>query len=447
MRRHERALKLILRDDSGAAAVTVALALLPLSLAALGGIDLQRGLSARSQLQDALDAAALAAARDFEADPDEVQRAGRRALVQNLGPAPDATLTGSGDFTVGEDGKIVAQAAATIDTLLAQYVMGKKLTVSARSEVSRAGSNLEVALVLDLTGSMAGGKLADLKTAASQLIDVVVQDDQTPFYSKVALAPYANAVNVAGQADAVRGPYSVGCTSLGCADYEFDTAASGRKTFSISSCVTERTGAEAYTDASPGSARLGLNYPGPGNGCVASPVVPLTSDRDLLKSSITGFSAAGSTAGHIGTAWGWYLVSPNFADLWAGEGKPAAYGSKDLLKVVILMTDGLFNTTYANGVISRDSTSGSGAAADHINLDATNGSSPAQTRRLCANMKAAGVVVFTVGFDMHDQSARALLSECATDPSHVYFPADDGRQLKDVFRVIAARITNLHLSK
>ena len=44
-----------------------------------------------------------------------------------------------------------------------------------------------------------------------------------------------------------------------------------------------------------------------------------------------------------------------------------------LRKMVILMTDGEFNTAYCNGVISKDSTSGN--ASDRINCVAPNGNS------------------------------------------------------------------------
>ena len=66
-------------------------------------------------------------------------------------------------------------------------------------------------------------------------------------------------------------------------------------------------------------------------------------------------AASGSTAGHIGTAWGWYMISPTFSYLWPTASQPAAYGEDHLFKIVILMTDGEFNTFYCNGVISQDS--------------------------------------------------------------------------------------------
>ncbi len=49
------------------------------------------------------------------------------------------------------------------------------------------------------------------------------------------------------------------------------------------------------------------------------------------------------------------MISPNFSYLWPTASQPAAYGTPKLFKIVILMTDGEFNTSYCNGVISQDS--------------------------------------------------------------------------------------------
>ena len=51
-------------------------------------------------------------------------------------------------------------------------------------------------MMLDVTGSMAGDKIVDLQVAAKDLIDIVVWGDQSKYTSKVALAPFAPAVNV-----------------------------------------------------------------------------------------------------------------------------------------------------------------------------------------------------------------------------------------------------------
>jgi len=111
------------------------------------------------------------------------------------------------------------------------------------------------------------------------------------------------------------------------------------------------------------------------------------------------------------------------------------------------MTDGEYNSSYCNGVISRTSTTGSGSRNDHINCDAPNGHSFDQARNLCEAIKAAGITIFTVGFQIHDDPrARDLMSRCASSPQHAYLAANGG-QLRQTFQQIAARITKLHISR
>lgn len=237
------------------------------------------------------------------------------------------------------------------------------------------------------------------------------------------------------------------CTLAGCEYLYFQNSSNSWKTFQISPCVSERT-TNAYTDASPGTTLLGRNYPAPTNGCIGQKIQPLTSTKADLTAAVTALSAGGSTAGHTGIAWGWYLISPNFASLFPTASKPAAYDAPNTKKVLILMTDGEYNSSYCNGVISQDSTSGSGNASDHINCDAPNGHSWNQSKSLCDAIKASKKIdVYTVGFAIDNaQSAKDLMANCATDPANAFTPstADD---LKESFRKIGQNIADLRLSQ
>ncbi len=62
----------------------------------------------------------------------------------------------------------------------------------------------------------------------------------------------------------------------------------------------------------------------------------------------------------------------------------------------------------------------------------------------CANAKAAGVVVYTIGFGS-DVDAN-LLRSCATQPSYFYAPQNSS-DLDPVFQQIAQSINNLRLSE
>lgn len=516
------------RNANGNVAITVALAAPLIALLVSGMLEYGSASSASSTLQDSLDAAVLAVARSDADTQAEYQNIGMRALEANLRFRPGASLDPAGTtFMPADDGrKVVATASAKLSSSILGGVSSQVLDIGAKSEALRP-ADLEVALVLDVTGSMAQGtKLADLKVAAKDLIDIVVQDQQEPFYSKVALVPYSMAVNVGALAASVRGPiapsvpitqvsngssmvvtapnhgftngqfiyinniqglqrstdtvqhinnqayqitsvttnsfvlggvdgrkygpYSSGgtasCTHAGCQWYRFQDAKDGtNRVYEVSTCVTERTGANAYTDTQPSLALLGRNYPSAG--CLNSTIQPLSSDRASLKGKIDALQAVGSTGGHIGVGWGWYMLSPKFGYLFPTAGRPAAYEKNNLIKAVVIMTDGEYNSAYCNGVISRDSTTGSGGPETHINCNAPNGHSFTQATAQCAAMKNAGVKVYTVGFNVvNDQRARDLVNNCASSPKHVHLPTT-GADLKSAFRLIGQELAALRIAR
>ena len=95
----------------------------------------------------------------------------------------------------------------TVPMTFMQVLNTQSVDVTVSSTAVRPQGKLEVALVLDQTGSMAGQKIANLKLAAKDLIDIVVWNNQTDdYYSKVAIVPYAAGVNVGTYAPSVRGP-------------------------------------------------------------------------------------------------------------------------------------------------------------------------------------------------------------------------------------------------
>ena len=450
-------------DRRGVSAIAFAISFAVLTPMALGVFDVYMSGEQRGKLQDALDAAALYAAKSGATDTPGVNAIGTKALGANLQLIHGATLNSSSFTLVPSNGdtKVVATAQVTLPAYAPMEFTHTPVAVN--SEVTRPGNNLEVSLVLDNTGSMAGAPMTQLQSAANQLIDLVVSDTQTPYYSKIAIVPYSNSVNAGVYATAARGtpvaaqsPLQAACVDqVGCTQIKFTSITGVNRTFNNSTCVSERTGLNAFTDAGPAGAPVGWVYPPPtsqGNNCITATIQPLSSDKTALHATIGALTANGSTAGALGVEWGWYMISPNWASLFPAASQPAAYGGAHLIKAMILMTDGAFNTTYCKGVISgvTSSTDGtSGSQAYHSSCGSPNGDAftPAQT--LCSAMKAApdNVVIYTVGF-LHggaDPQAQAILANCATDASHVYFPTT-GASLTAAFQQIAADLNKLRIS-
>ena len=549
-------LTLRFRDDtSGNVAIVFALVGVVLMLAIGAAVDVGRWLHARDQTVAAIDAAVLAGGRALQTNSTEAAAiaAAKKYYDENV-TSRLALINDTVTFKVAPDGMgMTASGSAAIKTPFLSFANVNSLPLLSTSQTDfgksqiavggNGGQNIEVSLILDITGSMAGQKLTDLKTAAKDLVDIIVWPDQSKHTSKVALVPYSMGVNVGDYADKVRGvppapkkitkatkanpvvitaashgfanndivyitgvkgmtqlndkPYTVKnktantfelysvavnassatkingssystyssggdayCTKDRCEYRQFFNASnpSQSRVFRKSKCVAERTGSAAYTDAAPSTvtALVGTNYPSTDNACPTNEIQPLTSDKQSVLNQITALDDGGSTAGQIGIAWGWYMLSPNFGYLWPPANQPASYsdlttlnenGQPKLKKIAVIMTDGDFNTPYCTGVISKDALSGSGSDADHINCNATNGDPFAQAKKLCENMDEAGITVYTVGFDVANlAAARDLMNKCATEPTNVYI-ADDGEELKQAFRDIALKLSSLYLSK
>ncbi len=595
-------------DKGGNVALIFALALLPIAILVGGSVDLSRMRVERTKLQAAVDAAVLAAARmPINSTDAQIDAAINNFVAANYdGEGTITQVLISRSSSGGVDVDAVSNVPMTFSALLGRDVS----PVTASSAAERGGVNLEISLVLDVTGSMEDD-LGSLQTAATSLINSVVQDVQTPYYSKAAIVPYSTGVYLGGMADDARGapvpakeisdyssemtggfditsasqerpteirthdnhglqdgnyiriydvqgmtelngetyrvdrrgakkidlydywnnkidsrwwdeyegggvlyrcydwwcsnldaeksfvsenhgfsdgekvyvsdvglPYfqdkfytvdrvsddrlnfdgantygtyssggKIDCTYYGCPYYRFWDPDFGRfddsdeRTWDLTDCVSERTGDEAYTDASPSSAPVGMIYDNDGGDgdCPNRALVPLTSNKTTLTTTITNLSTGGGTAGHIGIAWGWYTLSPNFNEMWpTSTNNAAAYGTPQVLKVAVIMTDGEFNRAYCNGVPSQD-------YGGQINCDATNGDPFDQAEALCDAMKAAGITIYTVGFRLAaDSEEEAIMEYCASGSALL---ASNGTALQTAFASIGESIGQLRLTR
>jgi len=445
------------RDDaSGNIAVVFALMGVVLMLAIGGAVDVGRWLHARDQTIAAVDAAVLAGGRALQTnstDQSAAVAAAQKYYTENVTsrlPIVNDTVS----FAVADDGMgMTASGSAYIKTPFLRFASIDKLPLIGGSETEfgksqiavggNGGENIEVAMMLDITGSMAGQKIVDLKAAAKDLINIVVWQDQSEYTSKVAIIPFSEDVRLPSSAlNKARGSGPTSCKQLknGSSSACNNPQASGSTRYYLSPCVVERKGTQKYTDSAPGSNKYAMaNYTRDGKCAIPTTgeLLPLTSTKQTLLDKVDGFTVGGGTAGHLGTAWAWYTLSPDWSTLWPGSA-PKAYGTAELRKIAILMTDGEYNTEYdTNGVKVGSSNAGS----------AINGTSTTQARALCTAMKGKGITVYTVGFEVGQTGTAAdTLKQCATDPTK-YYNADDGEQLKQAFRDIALKLSSLYISK
>ncbi|MVA97047.1 hypothetical protein GN330_07270 [Nitratireductor sp. CAU 1489] len=172
----------------------MALAMLPLLLAGGTAVDLASISARQAQLQQAMDSAALAIAREGESLSDaEANKIAKQFLDTNFDPRfADMEIKRSGTKV---DIKAAARANLTFGSLLGY----ENWKVSAKSSADLAYTNYEIALVLDTTGSMAGGKLIAMKDAVLGLVNTMSAQVKGKDKLKFAVVPFANFVNVGPQ--------------------------------------------------------------------------------------------------------------------------------------------------------------------------------------------------------------------------------------------------------
>ena len=68
------------------------------------------------------------------------------------------------------------------------------------------------------------------------------------------------------------------------------------------------------------------------------------------------------------------------------------------------------------------------------------------TKELCENIKAEDIVIYTIAFEVSDQTIKFLLEDCGTSSGH-YFEAENAHDLSVAFASIAASLQSMSLSK
>lgn len=143
-------------------------------------------------------------------------------------------------------------------------------------------------------------------------------------------------------------------------------------------------------------------------------VKPLTNDRQALLNALSAMRPLKLTDISLGLQMGWHMLSPNAP---FGEGAP--YNDTEVEKTIVLLTDG------------RQTVGGFGPY-DDFSIDQAN----ANTLSSCTNIKAKGVKIITVAFDLDDQATKNMLMSCASHPSKYFFDAANTEGLLKAFEDI-----------
>lgn len=486
------------RDRRGAVALLFGIILVPMILGIGLALDYSRGIRARQHLNRALDAAALAVGSWANLSESEITEKAQNYF--------DANFSANGAGTPGplsvniSDGKISISATSTIPTIFMHLGGVSEMTVGAFTEVTLNEKKIELVMVLDNTGSMGwSGKLDALKNAGNSLLEVLIPADG-PAESedvKIGLVPFAAAVNIG--ADKLGSGWIDVSAESSIAGEDFSSGTNVLDLYedienaSWNGCVRARPAPLDTQDAAPaGGDTLWVPYfapdepdfysysnryasddgysgsyydydarqrytgkyanltisgtsDGPDYNCRTPAVTALTNSRAAIASAVDAMVASGNTVIPAGLAWGWRLISPT-----APFTEGASYEDEDTIKAMMLLTDGENMVSGGMGNHNRSQYSAYGFAQSG-HLGATNGSEAeevlnAKTATLCSNIKAEGILLYTITFQVPSTSIQDLMRDCASDPE-MYYDSPSNEDLDAIFQDIAKGLADLRISK
>ncbi len=430
-------LKAFRTDARGNVSMLFGLAMVPLIALGGAGVDVARYETIRVELQDGLDRGVLAAASLSQT---REAKAVLQDYLKNLSYANDVTLNFERQNSVNQ--RIVkASASYTINTSFIKLVGVEKLTINAVSTAQEAKQNIEMSLMLDMSGSMINNnRIKNLKTAAKTFIDQMVTDE-TKDYTTVSIVPYAGHVNVgAAVFDKLGGKRDHSNSS--CFELGETNAAYGADpmVFKNAAQVPHFTHWNfGRTDMRPWWCPM-----------ESTSITYLSNDAKALKNKIDALEMHDGTGTQNAMQWGYTLLNPAAktvfaAALAAGKmdskfaNRPAAFNDADTMKVIVLMTDGAITEQFRPKDYSRP------VSQKPDNKEISSSSTNAtRLANVCTMAKSKGIMIFTIGFEVSG-NATTQMTNCATSPAH-YYPTS-GSNITDAFRSISISIKKLRLTQ
>ncbi len=551
-----------------------------LAMLMFGGIavDLMLYENRRTHVQNSTDRAVLAAANLNQTVPAKTVVQDYLAKVGIHVDPDDVDVFEIGAMPVVTGRQVSVNVTGGWDTLLMNLVGVESLPYNTTAEAEESVNDVEVSLILDISGSMGSGtKLADMQEAAKDFLDEILagaDDDRV----SVSLVPYSTQVS-AGPELMAQISTTFNHNYSHCVNFDnddFDVTRLQRETEALdgdNNIIYELDGDgdpllddegalipvmvpidleqtahfdpwTSYGGSSQSS--MNLNYPVCRNDAYFD-ILPWSNVASDLKDQIDDFEAGGNTSIDLAVKWGVALLDPTMRPALNAirtDGtssltidpefsvRPRDFTYEDGLKFVVVMTDGINTTQYElkpslksgmspytregdNDILvqwnepgdrDRDGDSDenwynvtrkiwkdnpqnpnvqlsmldmwasmpvsrraysmyhqSYDANDYYNNYSRTPAGPllrvyANTKddrlnRICTAAKTEGVVIFSIGFEVTDDSA-AVMRACASTPNHFYRVGDDvaedDEELLDIdeaFASIANQINQLKLTQ
>jgi len=412
--------KRFIEDKSGNVAIIVAAFAIILFAVAGGAVDFIRFTTIRGEMQSAIDSSVLAAA-SLSNNGDE-ETIVNEYFNNNFEKERFSLNTVSVSTTVVSDSTFLKTVEASASTQMPTFFLGvlniisggssfSTLDINVDSRATDRSQNIEIALVLDVSISMEGARIDNLRSAAISFVNQIL-DDADPGQTSISIIPFASNVNVAPIVndfiDTTVTTLPVGRPCLLYEDIDFNEE-----------LIT--TNRDLVAQIRPITSSR--------DACTSSEVIFNTDNRGNLTSAINALNAQGRTDAHIGLMWGVKALSPNFQGMLLGDfsNRPNLYRRRTL-KALVVMSDGNMNP------IPNADGSSSLATAN------------SQFTDLCNEARSNNIFVYTIGFQIATGSpADQLLSDCASNLSQ-YFQVET-LDIATAFEGIAASILGVRITE
>lgn len=451
------------RGDRGSVLTWAAFLMVPL-LGFVGiGVDSARGYMVRARLSQALDSAALAAGR-WAYSTTKAQEEANMVFKANFPSGyMDATVSGpTFTFTNAGTGNdiITVSGSATLPTYFVHLLGVSNFTVSTSAEVTRRTVYMDVAISIDVSGSMdeyigSTKKIDAARTAANTLVDSLFGTAETKDLLKMAFVTwnanarilpigytYKRSEATSKSVTTFKDPYTGSNVSTLWYAKNSPVPLLSRPANGWTGCVHARF----LNDNINNDADMAIDFPtvnskvwkafkpatDSGMQCPEQGIQRLTNKKSTIKGAIANAtSPTGNTNLISGLVWGWSLLGKD-GPFAGDETPPPAPGEGELVRALVLMTDG------ANTQSSGDAYGGA-LSASKLND---------RTKLAAQAIKNAGVIIYAIQFGYNDSTQSALMKEIASGPTAPYYQyAPNADALQAAFQEVGNHLSKLRISK
>ena len=424
--------KRYLKAKDGTIAVAMGVGIVFIVLMVAFGVDTARLTQASSKLKALSDAAALAATEGQNRTLEERKAIFEHVMATGIASSPE--LSGYQfelNYETREDASVLMVSTHSEAQLFFPMTRGNGRNVGAYSEITVGREHVEVAMVLDISSSMGGAKIAELKNSAKNFIETLMDNETIQGRVSIAVVPYGGSVKLPNDLNYLLNPPATtqhwvggqwnGCLSTTPLDYVTGLTPARRLDY--------MPDFSAYQQANNWCPRAG------------NEMVGLTKNRNNLLNKIDGLTLSDGTATDIGVAWGLAVLDSR----WRGQiqgvtgGSPRNHNARTK-KIMVVMTDG--RITGQRFPTGSELTGPPPFRAANYNYTGDVANTGFQT--ICDFSKTKDVEIYTIGFELDTAQIIDRLHYCGTSPAH-NFEADLG-QLTTVFENIATSISGLRVS-